>query len=113
MASGNTNDLLGTLELIVLLSVICLGTEAYGMPIRDEIHRRIGRNISFGAVYVTLQRLESKGLVKSRMGEPTAERGGRAKKFFRVSKAGLQAVRRSQDAIEAMSIRLDPSSEAN
>ena len=71
------DDLLGTLELIVLLSVVCLGTDAYGMPIRDEIHRRIGRNISFGAVYVTLQRLESKGLVESWMGEPTAERGGR------------------------------------
>jgi DNA-binding PadR family transcriptional regulator len=113
MASGSSNDLLGTLELIVLLSVICLGTDAYGMPIRDEIHRRIGRDISFGAVYVTLQRLESKGLVKSRMGEPTAERGGRAKKFFRASTAGLRAVRRSQDAIEAMSVRLDPAGEAN
>jgi len=112
MASGGSNDLLGTLELIVLLSVICLGTDAYGMPIRDEIHRRIGRNISFGAVYVTLQRLENKGLVESWMGEPTAERGGRAKKFFRVTKAGLQAVRRSQDAIQAMSVRRGATGEA-
>jgi DNA-binding PadR family transcriptional regulator len=109
---GRDDDLLGTLELIVLLSVVCLGTDAYGMPIRDEIHRRIGRNISFGAVYVTLQRLESKGLAESRMGEPTAERGGRAKKFFRVTKAGLQAVRRSQDAIKAMSVHRGATGEA-
>ena len=100
-----SDDMLGTLELIVLLSLLSLGTEAYGIPIRDEIHRRIGRHISFGAVYVTLQRLAGKGLVESRLGEPTAERGGRAKKFFRVTKAGLQAVRRSQDAIKAMSVR--------
>jgi DNA-binding PadR family transcriptional regulator len=112
MARGSSNDLLGTLELIVLLSVIRLGRDAYGMPIRDEIHRRIGRNLSFGTVYVTLQRLEAKGLVESRMGEPTAERGGRAKKFFRVSKAGLQAVRRSQDAIDAMSVRVGAAGEA-
>jgi DNA-binding PadR family transcriptional regulator len=102
MARGS-DDLLGTLELIVLLSLICLGTDAYGIPIRDEIHLRIGRNISFGAVYVTLQRLAAKGFVESWMGEPTAERGGRAKKFFRVTTAGRQAVERSQRAIEAMS----------
>src|SRR5689334_16574706 len=100
MPSGN-NDLLGTLELIVLLSLLGLGTDAYGIPIRDEIHRRIGRNISFGAVYVTLQRLETKGLVESWLGEPSAARGGRAKKFFRVTTAGRQAVERSQRAIEA------------
>jgi len=101
-----SDDLLGTLELIVLLSLLSLGTDAYGIPIRDEIHRRIGRNISFGAVYVTLQRLQGKGLVESRMGEPTAERGGRAKKFFRVTKAGRQAVDHSRHAIEAMSAGL-------
>ena len=101
-----SDDLLGTLELIVLLSLLSLGTDAYGIPIRDEIHRRIGRNISFGAVYVTLQRLQGKGLVESRMGEPTAERGGRAKKFFRVTKAGRQAVDHSRHAIEVMSAGL-------
>ena len=105
MPKGN-DDLLGTLELIVLLSVLSLGTDAYGIPIRDEIHRRIGRDISFGAVYVTLQRLESKGLVESWMGEPTAERGGRAKKFFRATTAGRLAVERSRRAIEAMSVGL-------
>jgi DNA-binding PadR family transcriptional regulator len=94
--------LLGTFEQIVLLAVMCLGTDAYGPTIRDEIERRTGRAVSFGAVYATLQRLENKGLAASRMGEPTAERGGRAKRFFQVTAEGRRAVRRSQDAVAAM-----------
>ena len=98
--------LLGTFEQIVLLAVMCLGTDAYGTTIRDEIERRTGRAISFGAVYATLQRLENKGLASSRMGEPTAERGGRAKRFFQVSAEGRRAVRKAQDAIAAMNAGL-------
>lgn len=94
--------LLGTLEQIVLLAVMRLGSEAYGATIRDEIEQRAGRAVSFGAVYVTLQRMESKGLVSSRLGEPTAERGGRAKRFFQVTAQGRQAVRRVQEVVEAM-----------
>jgi DNA-binding PadR family transcriptional regulator len=94
--------LLGTFEQIVLLAVMFLGTDAYGPTIRDEIERRTGRAVSFGAVYATLQRLENKGLAASRMGEPTAERGGRAKRFFQVTAEGRRAVRRSQDAVAAM-----------
>ena len=94
--------LLGTLEHIVLLSVMRLGSEAYGATIRDEIEQRAGRAMSFGAVYVTLQRMESKGLVTSRLGEPTAERGGRAKRFFQVTAEGRKAVRRLQDVVGAM-----------
>jgi DNA-binding PadR family transcriptional regulator len=94
--------LLGTLEHIVLLAVLRLGAEAYGATIRDEIEQRGGRAMSFGAVYVTLQRMESKGLVTSRLGEPTAERGGRAKRFFQVTAQGRQAVRRLQDVVGAM-----------
>jgi DNA-binding PadR family transcriptional regulator len=94
--------LLGTLEQIVLLAAMRLGDDAYGMTIRDEIERRTGRAVSFGAVYVTLQRLEDKGLVSSWVGEPTAERGGRAKRFFQVTADGRQAVRKVQDAIGAM-----------
>jgi DNA-binding PadR family transcriptional regulator len=94
--------LLGTLEHLVLLAVLGLGAEAYGMTIRDEIQHRTGRNLSFGAIYVTLQRLEAKGMVTASMGAPTPERGGRAKRFFRVTANGRRAVRRSQDAIEAM-----------
>lgn len=100
--AGSDEYLLGTLEQIVLLAVMRLGLDAYGTTIRDEIERRTGRAISFGAVYATLQRLEDKGLASSRMGEPTAERGGRAKRFFQVSAEGRRAVRRSRDAIAAM-----------
>jgi DNA-binding PadR family transcriptional regulator len=94
--------LLGTLEQIVLLAAMRLGDRAYGMTIRDEIEKRTGRAVSFGAVYVTLQRLEDKGLVSSWKGEPTAERGGRAKRFFQVTADGRQAVRRVQDAVASM-----------
>jgi PadR family transcriptional regulator len=94
--------LLGTLEHIVLLAVMRVGSDAYGATIRDEIEQRAGRAISFGAVYVTLQRMESKGLVTSRLGEPTAERGGRAKRFFQVTADGRKAVRRVQDVVGAM-----------
>jgi|SRR5678815_3650085 DNA-binding PadR family transcriptional regulator len=94
--------LLGTLEQIVLLAAMRLGDQAYGMTIRDEIEKRTGRDMSFGAVYVTLQRLEEKGFVSSRLGEPTAERGGRAKRFFQVTTNGRQAVRRVQEAVASM-----------
>jgi DNA-binding PadR family transcriptional regulator len=94
--------LLGTLEHIVLLAVMRLGSAAYGATIRDEIEQRSGRAMSFGAVYVTLQRMESKGLVTSRLGEPTAQRGGRAKRFFQVTAQGRQAVRRLQDVVGSM-----------
>lgn len=100
---GTRDDvLLGTLEHIVMLAVMRLGTEAHGTTIRDEIERRTGRAVSFGAVYVTLQRLEGKDLVSSRLGEPTAERGGRAKRFFRVTADGRRAVRKVQDAVASM-----------
>ena len=100
---GRHNEfLLGTLEQIVLLAAMRLGDDAYGMTIRDEIEKRTGRAVSFGAVYVTLQRLEDKGLVSSWVGEPTAERGGRAKRFFQVTANGRQAVRKVQNAIAAM-----------
>ena len=95
--------LLGTLEQMILLAVMQLGADAYGTTVRDEIERRTGRDVSFGAVYVTLQRLESKGLVTSRLGDPTAERGGRAKRYFHVTVEGRGAVRRVQEAVTAMS----------
>ena len=87
MATRN-EFLLGTLEQIVLLAAMRLGDRAYGMTVRDEIEKRTGRAVSLGAVYVTLQRLEDKGLVSSRFGEPTAERGGRSKRYYRITDAG-------------------------
>jgi DNA-binding PadR family transcriptional regulator len=99
-------DLLGSLEHIILLAVVQLDTNAYGMTIRREIEQRTGRNLSIGAVYATLDRLEAKGYVRSVLGEPTAERGGRAKRLFRVEAEGERALRNSQDAIRRMTLGL-------
>jgi DNA-binding PadR family transcriptional regulator len=99
-------DLLGSLEHIVLLALVRLEANAYGMTIRREIEERTGRNLSIGAVYATLDRLESKGYVSSFLGEPTAERGGRAKRLFRIEAEGNQALRASQNAIRKMALGL-------
>ena len=100
-------DLLGPLEQIVLLAVFRLGATAYGMTVRREIEARTGRNISIGAVYATLERLQSKGFVKSFTGEPTPERGGRAKRYFRIQAAGRRALSVSQEAVRRMADGLD------
>src|ERR1035438_9042774 len=88
---------LGEFELMILLAVIHLGEEAYGVPISRELEKHRGRDVSVGSVYAALERLENKGLVSSDLGDPTPERGGKAKRYFRVTKAGLgqvQATRR-------------------
>ena len=105
------HELLGSLEQIVLLAALRLGEDAYGMTVRREIETRAGRDISIGAVYATLERLESKGLVTSFKGEPTAKRGGRAKKYFRVTGAGERALRKSQEVVRKMSAGLTGSLE--
>ena len=99
-------DLLGSLEHIVLLALIQLKSNAYGMTVRREIEARTGRNISIGAVYTTLERLQAKGYVSSLVGEPTAERGGRAKRLFRIEAEGEQALRASQESIRKMTLGL-------
>jgi PadR family transcriptional regulator PadR len=99
-------DLLGSLEYIVLLALVRLGPDAYGMTVRREIETRIGRDLSIGAVYATLDRLEGKGLVSSSIGEPTSTRGGRAKRHFRIEAAGERALNASEDAIRRMSAGL-------
>ena len=78
---------------MVLLALIRLGDEAYGVPIADEIEASSGRSVSIGSVYITLNRLERKGLVSSRLGEPTVERGGRAKTYFSPTANGLKEAR--------------------
>jgi len=80
---------LGEFEQIVLLAILRLGEKAYGVTIREEIMARTGREPSPGALYVTLDRLEEKGLVRSQFGDPTPQRGGRAKRFFSVSAKGV------------------------
>ena len=83
---------LGELEILLLLAVIQLGDEAYGVPIARELERQRGRDVSVGSVYASLERLESKGLVTSALGDPTPERGGKARRYFRITKEGLRQV---------------------
>jgi PadR family transcriptional regulator PadR len=90
------SDSLGEFEQIVLLAILRLGEDAYGASIRAEIEKCTGREPTPGAMYTTLDRLEQKSMLTSRMGEPTAERGGRAKRFFKVTKTGTAAVVRAQ-----------------
>jgi PadR family transcriptional regulator PadR len=95
-------DYLTDFELMILLAVLRLGDEAYGVPIAREIETTGGRGVVLGAVYAALDRLEVNGLVASAVGDPTPARGGRAKKFFRVTPAGLRAVRQTQQALTSL-----------
>ena len=87
---------LGEFEQIVLLAILRLGRNAYGVTIGAEIVECTGREPAPGALYTTLDRLEEKGLVSSRLGDPTPQRGGRAKRFFKVNAKGLAAITRAQ-----------------
>src|SRR5947209_1807069 len=98
----DSNDRLGRFEEIVLLALVRLRENAYGVTIRREIAERTGRDVSFGAVYTTLERLQRKGYVSSRVGDPTPERGGRAKRYFRIEASGTRALERSQEVIANM-----------
>jgi PadR family transcriptional regulator, regulatory protein PadR len=90
---------LGEFELIVILALLRLGENAYGVPIAREIEKSIGREVGIGSVYAALERLEKKGFVSSTVGEPTPERGGRAKRYFGVTSAGLRQIREIQKAL--------------
>ncbi|OGU24528.1 MAG: PadR family transcriptional regulator [Gemmatimonadetes bacterium RIFCSPLOWO2_12_FULL_68_9] len=93
---------MGEFEQLVLLAVLRIGNDAYGMEVRSEIEKRTGRDVSYGAVYTALDRLETKDYVAHRMGEPTAERGGRARKYFQVLPAGREALRDTRRALAVM-----------
>ena len=95
-------DHLGEFEQLVLLAVLRLQDDAYGVPIRREIEHRTGRSLTVGALYRTLDRLEDKGYVSSRFGDPTPERGGRSRRYFTVRPLGLRTLRASRDALAAM-----------
>jgi PadR family transcriptional regulator PadR len=95
-------ELLGEFEHLVLLAILRLTDSAYGMSVRREIAVRTGRDVSIGAVYATLDRLSTKGLVSSAMSDPTPERGGRAKRSFRLTGAGINAVNRTQQDLSNM-----------
>jgi DNA-binding PadR family transcriptional regulator len=98
----SSTDYLGEFEHIVVLALLRLGERAYGVTVRQEIEFRTKREVSIGAVYATLDRMETKGYVKSRLGDPTPERGGRSKRFFRVTAKGVAAVNRTQKALQSM-----------
>ena len=100
----------GELEHLLLLAVLqCQrdGTDAYTVPIRQQLVERTGRAIARGAVHTSLDRLENKGLVTSTMGEPVAIRGGRARRYYTVTPLGLDAVRHAQAAVQTLSAGLD------
>ena len=95
-------QLLTDFELMILLAILRAGDEAYGVVIAREIESTAGRAVLLGAVYAALERLERNGLVASSVGEPTASRGGRAKRFFRVTPRGLRSVKDTQRALVAL-----------
>jgi DNA-binding PadR family transcriptional regulator len=96
------NRLLTDFELMIMLAILRLHDEAYGVPISRELEETAGRMTTLGAVYLALDRLEGYGLVASTLGEATAQRGGRAKKYFRVTAKGLRAVRATRRAFVAL-----------
>ena len=96
-------DYLGEFEHIVVLALLRLGDRAYGVTVRQEIEVRTRREVSIGAIYATLDRLEAKGYVKSNLGDPTPERGGRSKRFFHVTGKGVAAVNRTHRTLQRMS----------
>ena len=90
---------LGEFELLVMLTIIRLGEDAYGVPISREIEQQSGRSVAFGTVYATLERLQKKSFVRSNLGEATPERGGRAKRYFRATSIGLRMVRETRQSL--------------
>ena len=98
---------LGDFEQLILMGVLRLGETAYGAAIRQEIHARSGRDVSINAVYTTLERLEGKGLLRSWVGDPTPERGGRRRKCYALRPAGVVALRQAYHAFTAMAAGLE------
>jgi DNA-binding PadR family transcriptional regulator len=93
---------LGEFELMLLLAVLHLGEEAYGVPISSELERNRGRSVSVGSVYAALERMEAKGLIVSDLGDPTPERGGKAKRYFRITKEGLRQIHETRRVLTKM-----------
>jgi DNA-binding PadR family transcriptional regulator len=97
-----TQEALGGLEQMILLVLLRLGPDAYGVPIIDELKRHTRRPVLRPSVYLALRRLEMKGLVRSRLGDPEARRGGRARRYFEVSAAGRKALRESHRTLTSL-----------
>ena len=90
---------LGEFEQLILLAVLQCGDDAYGVTVQEELAKRTARRVASGAIYMTLDRLEKKGLLVSRLTEPSAERGGRAKRCYKVTKTAVAALKHSRRAL--------------
>ncbi len=97
-----SRESLGHFELLVLLALLRQGDEAYGVPIANAIAQSTGKQVILASVYNTLERLEEKGLVRSAVGQPTPERGGRAKRYFSITTAGMREVRAAKKALTVL-----------
>jgi PadR family transcriptional regulator PadR len=95
-------DPLGEFEQVVLLSILRLGENAYAVTIRDEIATCTGRDVARGSIYITLDRLETKGYLKSWFGDPTPERGGRAKRYYALRPRAIEALREGRRALVSL-----------
>jgi PadR family transcriptional regulator PadR len=93
---------LGEFEQTVLLALLHVGADAYGVTVRQEIERRTRRQVSIGALYTAFDRLERKGYIRSRISDPTPERGGRAKRHVAITATGINALRRSRELLDRM-----------
>jgi PadR family transcriptional regulator PadR len=104
------SDFLGEFEQVVLLAVARLKDGAYGMGIRQEIEARTGQDVAIGSVYSALDRMEKKGLVDSQVGNPTPERGGRAKRYYQLRRPGVEALTRAREVADRLweDLELDP-----
>ncbi|HSM59472.1 MAG TPA: helix-turn-helix transcriptional regulator [Longimicrobiales bacterium] len=98
---------IGELETLILLAILRLGEDAYGVSIRDEIESRTGRRLTRGAIYTALRRLEAKGFLTGELGQATPARGGRAKRFLTLTDAGLGALRGATRDLDRMRAGLD------
>lgn len=107
----STNGYPGEFELLVLLAIARLGANAYGVTIRDELERETSRTLDLGSIYKTLGRLDGKGLLRARIGAPTAERGGRRKKLYELSATGRAVMTRSLADVRSLARGLDPETE--
>ena len=99
---------LGEFEQLILLALVRLGENAYGVSMRKEIEARTGRAISAGAIYTALERLETRGFVSSRLGEPTPQRRGRPRKYYRLDSGGADALNRSYSSFAKMAKGIGP-----
>jgi PadR family transcriptional regulator, regulatory protein PadR len=93
---------LGDFEQLILLALVRLGDDAYGVTVRDEIEQRTGRAVSPGALYTALDRMETRGFVSSRLGEPTPQRGGKRKRLYTLQPAGERALAQIYDSLRLM-----------